>query len=102
LYANGITNGVGGATFTNIVGGSGWNGAVILSNGTVALGVPTKLTTLSSTASVPRAIAYPDAAGNVPVLPTVTTTETGSGAVVKAVSPGFVLPQLEMERAFIR
>lgn len=34
----------------------------------------------------------PDASGNVAVLPTITTTETGSGAVVKAASPSVTSP----------
>lgn len=42
---------------------------------------------------------FPDADGNVPVLPTVATTETGSGAIVRATSPTLVTPVLGVASA---
>jgi hypothetical protein len=50
--------------------------------------------TVTWTASGNSNPTLPTATGNVPLLPTVTTTETGSGAVVKATSPALVTPSI--------
>jgi hypothetical protein len=49
-------------------------------------------TTGSFTAN--RSVTQPDVTGNAAILPTVTTTETGSGAVVKAISPTITTPAI--------
>jgi hypothetical protein len=44
--------------------------------------------------SLDRTLTLPDATGNVPSLPTVATTETGSGAIVRTTSPTIATPTI--------
>lgn len=48
----------------------------------------------SATLTADRTLIIPDAGGNVPVLPTAATTETGSGAIVRTTSPTLVTPTI--------
>lgn len=55
-------------------------------------GAANPLTTAHAALTAPRTATYPDATGNVPVLPTAATTETGTGAMVRQTAPTITTP----------
>lgn len=50
--------------------------------------------TLDHINTAARVYSFPDSTGNVPSLPTTATTETGSGAIVRAISPTLTTPTI--------
>lgn len=85
----------GAATFASITVGSINSAGDISADGNIKWKSGTaNYATLDHANAAPRTYTYPDADGHVPILPNPATTETGSGAIVRASSPTIATPTI--------